>query len=87
MVRALLSIVNANKGQGVTMTTAADDHLLTTAEVAKRLRRSESTMRYWRMIHFGPANFSIGRKVVYRAGDVEAWIAEQRRESGSGDAA
>jgi predicted DNA-binding transcriptional regulator AlpA len=69
------------------MTTAADDRLLTTAEVADRLRRSESTMRYWRMIHFGPANFSIGRRVVYRAGDVEAWIAEQRRESGSGDAA
>lgn len=59
------------------MTIAADDRLLVTAEMAERCRVSDSTARYWRMVGYGPASFKIGRKVVYRAGDVEAWIAEQ----------
>jgi prophage regulatory protein len=68
------------------MTTATEDRLLKTTEMAERCRVSESTARYWRMIRFGPPSFKIGRRVVYRAGDVEAWIAERRRQSGSGDA-
>ena len=60
------------------MTTPTDDRLLTTAEVAERCRVSESTARYWRMIGYGPASFRIGRRVVYRAGDVESWLEQLR---------
>ncbi len=31
------------------------------------------------------ASFKIGRRVVYRAGDVEAWLGQLRRKA-SGDA-
>lgn len=64
------------------MTAPTEDRLLTTAEVAERLRRSDSTIRYWRLIGFGPHGFPIGRRVMYRASDVEAWIAEQAAASG-----
>lgn len=63
------------------MTTATDDRLLTTAEVAERCRVSESTARYWRMISYGPASFRVGRRVVYRAGDVESWLEQLRAEA------
>ena len=63
------------------MTIAADDHLLITTEMAGRCRVSDSTARYWRMIGYGPKSFKLGRKVVYRASEVEAWIAEQAAAS------
>jgi predicted DNA-binding transcriptional regulator AlpA len=66
------------------MTIAIDDRLLVTAEMAERCRVSESTARYWRMIGFGPASFKVGRRVVYRAGDVEAWLGKLRAEQGGG---
>ena len=66
------------------MTIATDDRLLTTGEVAERCRVSDSTARYWRMIGYGPASFKIGRRVVYRAGDVEAWLASLRAEQDAG---
>jgi excisionase family DNA binding protein len=60
------------------MATATEDRLLTTGEVAERLRRSDSTIRYWHMTGFLPHGFKIGRKVMYRASDIESWIAEHR---------
>jgi predicted DNA-binding transcriptional regulator AlpA len=65
------------------MTTATEDRLLKTTEMADRCRVSESTARYWRMIGFGPRSFKVGRRVVYSASDVEAWIAE-RKAAGNG---
>jgi len=55
--------------------------LLTTAEVAVLLRAPTSTVRYWRHIGFGPASFRLGRRVVYRQGEVARWIEEQERTS------
>lgn len=70
------------------MTTATEDRLLKTAEMADRCRVSESTARYWRMIGFGPPSFKVGRRVVYRAGDVEVWLGKLRAEqAASGDGA
>ena len=52
--------------------------LLTTAEVAAMLRTSPETVRYWRHIGRGPSSFKVGRRVVYDAGAVQAWLDEQR---------
>jgi len=38
---------------------------LTTAEVAERYRTAESTVRYWRMIKYGPKGVRVGRKILY----------------------
>jgi excisionase family DNA binding protein len=56
------------------MTTATDDQMLTTAEVAERCRVSDSTVRYWRATRYGPPSFRVGRRVLYRAEDVTAWL-------------
>jgi predicted DNA-binding transcriptional regulator AlpA len=53
------------------------DYLVTT-EVADLLRTSPETVRYWRHIRRGPRSFKAGRRVLYAAEDVQAWIAEQR---------
>ena len=67
--------------------TTAEDQLRTTAEVAERLRRSDSTIRYWRLVGYGPPCFRVGRRVMYRAGDVEAWLGKLRAEQATGNGA
>lgn len=51
-----------------------NERLLTTAEVAIRTRTPESTVRYWRSIGFGPHGFRVGKRVLYREADVQAWL-------------
>ncbi|WP_300008062.1 helix-turn-helix domain-containing protein [Pseudonocardia sp.] len=59
------------------------DEFMTTAEVARTLRTSPETVRYWRHVGRGPASFRVGRRVLYASADVERWIVEQRAaESG-----
>ncbi|MGH3737201.1 MAG: helix-turn-helix transcriptional regulator [Micromonosporaceae bacterium] len=48
---------------------------MTTAEVAELCRTSPETVRYWRHIGKGPKSFKVGRKVLYVAGEVRAWLA------------
>ncbi|HZI97086.1 MAG TPA: helix-turn-helix domain-containing protein [Actinomycetales bacterium] len=55
---------------------------LTTEEVATLLRVPPETARYWRHVGKGPVSFKVGRRVLYAAEDVEAFIAEARK-SGS----
>ncbi len=55
-----------------------DDELLTTAEVAAITRAPASTVRYWRHLGTGPASFRVGRRVVYRRGDVAQWLRDQQ---------
>lgn len=55
---------------------------LTTQELAESLRTSAETVRYWRHIGKGPKSFKVGRRVLYALDDVEAFIAEARREVG-----
>jgi DNA-binding transcriptional MerR regulator len=43
--------------------------LLTVAEVAAMTRLAVGTLRYWR--HIG-----LGRRVLYRRSDVEAWLKD-----------
>ena len=54
-----------------------DDDLLTIAEVAAIVRAPIATVRYWRHLGTGPRSFRLGRRVVYRAGDLQAWIDMQ----------
>jgi predicted DNA-binding transcriptional regulator AlpA len=65
----------------------AHDELLTISEVAAILRAPVATMRYWRHLGTGPRSFRLGRRVVYRAGDLQEWIDAQARASNSGTAA
>jgi hypothetical protein len=49
--------------------------LLTTAEVAEKLRMPEATLRYWRALNKGPKGRKVGRRVLYSLVEVEAYWA------------
>ena len=49
-----------------------------TTEELDQLRTSPETVRYWRHEGKGPRSFKVGRRVLYAAADVEAFIAEAR---------
>lgn len=66
--------------------TSANDELLTISEVAAIVRAPVATVRYWRHLGTGPRSFRLGRRVVYRVGDLQAWIDAQSRASNSGPA-
>jgi len=51
--------------------------LLTLAAVADLLGVPEATLRYWRHLGYGPSGAKIGRRVMYRAADVAAWVDAQ----------
>jgi predicted DNA-binding transcriptional regulator AlpA len=53
--------------------TIASD-LLTTDEVAALTRKSPATIRWLKATGQGPRCGKLGRRVVYRRTDVEAWI-------------
>ena len=65
----------------------AGDELLTISEVAAIVRAPIATLRYWRHLGAGPRSFRLGRRVVYRAGDLQAWINTQADASDGGTAA
>ncbi|OZE92770.1 hypothetical protein CH298_02775 [Rhodococcoides fascians] len=50
---------------------------------------AEGTLRFWRMQggKQGPPSFMIGRKVLYRASEVEKWLAAQEAATVRGGAA
>ncbi|MDQ2782708.1 MAG: helix-turn-helix domain-containing protein [Actinomycetota bacterium] len=52
---------------------------LTTEEVAKLLRTPTETVRYWRHVGKGPRSFKLGRRVLYAASDVSAFLEDARR--------
>jgi predicted DNA-binding transcriptional regulator AlpA len=57
------------------------DRLLTSEEVAERLRRPVATVRFWRSTGKGPKGGNIGGHVLYRESDVEAWIEAEFAKS------
>jgi excisionase family DNA binding protein len=48
--------------------------LLTISEAAELLRAPVATLRYWRHLGTGPRSFRVGRRVLYRRVDLNAWI-------------
>ena len=55
--------------------------LMTLEEVAERTKTSINTVRYWRHTGQGPKFARIGRRVMARRADVEAWIDAQFEEA------
>lgn len=55
--------------------------LLRIEQVSERTGVAISTLRHWRQANTGPKSARIGRRVVYREADVEAWIDAQFEET------
>jgi excisionase family DNA binding protein len=60
--------------------------LLTITEAAEVLRAPVATLRYWRHLGTGPRSFRLGRRVLYRRDDLQAWIDAQREDAVPTDA-
>ena len=58
-----------------------EPELLTITEAADLLRAPVATLRYWRHLGTGPRSFRLGRRVLYRTDDLQAWIAEQHAQA------
>jgi excisionase family DNA binding protein len=54
-----------------------EPELLTITEAAEVLRAPVATLRYWRHLGTGPRSFRIGRRVLYRYDDLQAWVEAQ----------
>ena len=57
------------------------DQLLTTEELATRLRVNPSTIRRWRLDDVGPPYLRVGTVYRYPVSALETWIAESIRGS------
>lgn len=51
--------------------------LITLEELAELINTPLNTVRYWRANGYGPKCVRIGRRVMARRSDVEAWIEKQ----------
>lgn len=60
---------------------------MTLVEVAQEQRISPATLRYWRHRGEGPKSFKLGRRVMYKRADVEAWVQAQYDAADTGDVA
>lgn len=56
---------------------------LNTAEVAKRYRTTDSTVRYWRMIGYGPRGVKCGRRILYALAEIERFDRELAEKGGA----
>lgn len=56
-----------------------------TAAVSAYTGVPESTLRYWRHTGEGPISFKLGRRVLYRKADVDAWLAVQYAATARGE--
>ncbi len=54
---------------------------ITSAEWAGMARTTESTVRYWRSIGYGPAGFRCGRRVLYDEAECRAFLASLHAEA------
>lgn len=57
--------------------------VLRTADAAKHLGLSASTLNKWRVDGRGPRFVKLGRSVCYRLTDLDSWLAEHVRSSTS----
>ena len=57
--------------------------VLKASQVAEQLGLSESTLAKMRLSGDGPPYSKLGRRVVYRPDDIDAWIASNRFRSTS----
>lgn len=60
-----------------------EPQFLTTAEVAKRYRTAEGTVRYWRHVGYGPKGVRAGRRVLYPLAELARFERELAEQGGS----
>jgi predicted DNA-binding transcriptional regulator AlpA len=58
------------------------ERLMSIAETSGRTTVPVPTLRFYRHKGTGPKSFKLGGRVVYKEGDVEAWIQEQYAAAG-----
>src|SRR3954468_6051901 len=73
----------ADQTLGHEHTAESPAELLTIAEAALLLRAPVATLRYWRHLGTGPRSFRVGRRVLYRRDDLDAWVDAQRSQDSS----
>lgn len=56
------------------------DKLFPTEDAAERLGSKPATMQWWRAMGRGPRYVKIGRRVLYRASDLDAFVEQGVRE-------
>ena len=54
-----------------------ESELMTLEEFAERANVSLATVRHWRATKYGPKGARVGKRVMVKRADVEAWIEEQ----------
>ncbi len=57
--------------------------LMTIEEVAEATRLPVNTLYHYRATGQGPQSAKLGRRVVYRRSDVDAWITEAFEAAGT----
>ena len=68
------------EGKIMSVSTSPPEVFLTTREAAERCGLRYQTLCAWRSSgRGGPAYLKLGRKVVYRQSDLDAWLASRRR--------
>lgn len=55
--------------------------IITVRELSQETGTPENTLRWWRHVGQGPVSFKIGRRVVYRREDVDAWLEQAYSEA------
>jgi excisionase family DNA binding protein len=64
----------------MTQASSSEKHLpelMTIGEVAEYLGVPVSTIHFWRGRKQGPPAFKVGRRLMFRADDVAAWLDER----------
>jgi hypothetical protein len=61
------------------MAVQVEQRLCSPDEAARRLHQAPQTLAQWRSEGRGPAYIKLGRKVFYTDGDLDAYVAGQRR--------
>jgi len=54
------------------------EQMRTRAEAAKYLRRPVATLNAWAYRRVGPPFYRVGRAVLYKQSDLDAWLEQQR---------
>ena len=58
---------------------SSSDEYLDTAELSELIGLAKVTIEQWRARGDGPAYSKVGRRVVYKRSDVDAWLDEHKR--------